>query len=72
MVPCELPDVRLAEPFLRWQMSVADQPVRPEVDDVDFEIVPAALGGPADLHAEWLRPTYSQVLTVQPHLCEIV
>lgn len=48
-------------------MSVADQPVLPEVDDIDLKVVPAALGGRADIHSEWPRPMHSQVLAVPPH-----
>jgi hypothetical protein len=54
-----------------WQMSVADQPVRPAVDDIDLKVVPAALGGPADVHSEWLRPMYPKVLAVPPPFCDI-
>ena len=46
------------------QLFVADDPVRPEIRDLDDQLVSARLRGGGDVHVERRFPEHAKVLTV--------
>src|SRR5438045_285513 len=57
---------------IRRQLFVADQPIRPEIGNLDFELV---LSGPdlaRDLHAKRRLPERPEILSVELHLRDVL
>ena len=54
------------------QPGVADQAVRPKVDDLDFQVIRAGLHGPADLHSPGRGPDYAEIVPVQTDAGEVL
>ncbi len=55
----------LGEPFIRGKAEVADNPVGPEIDHVDFQPVARRPQGTGDLNAPWGAPEDAEFFAVQ-------
>jgi hypothetical protein len=53
-------------------LLVADESVRPAVDDFDFQLVVAGLDGIGDFHPPWSTPDDTEVFAIQFHPPHVV
>jgi hypothetical protein len=68
----ELVDIRLGESFLGRKLSIADQPIRPEVDDVDLQVVAAGLHSLRNVDLPGRAPDRTEVFAVESDVREVV
>jgi hypothetical protein len=54
------------KPLGFWFGSITDQPVEPQVGDLDLKVVVSCLQGVRDIDSPWSTPYNTEILTIEP------